>query len=248
QVSAVATPLARDKKRAPIPVIARQRPLFVFGAVAARGQARPEKRGRETANLGAAPQRGPMHSGKNGGVSAGAAASEPDLTDIFKALVRLARENGQLTYDDINELVPDGVSADALDGLCLRLNSSGIQIAVRAEVETPKSEELEVAKDGQYDAFADPVQAYMTQVGRVPLLKREEELEIFRLIEEACFETKRLAYGLGFAAKEHIAIAEKLLAEPPKERFDRIVVEIKGASRDRHLRQLRRLVKQVGEL
>src|SRR5262249_54431944 len=43
-------------------------------------------------------------------------------------------------------------------------------------------------------------------------------------------------------------VAEKLLAEPPKERFDRIVVETKVAGRDRHLRKLRRLVKQVGEL
>jgi RNA polymerase primary sigma factor len=189
-----------------------------------------------------------VHGRKNGRASAGAAASEPDLTDIFKALVHLARENGQLSHDDINELLPEGVSADALDRLCLKLNSSGIQIAVRAEVEAPKSEEVELAKDGQYDAFDDPVQAYMNQVGRLPLLKREEEVEIFRRIEEAGSEIKRLAYGLGFAAKEHIAVAEKLLAEPPKERFDRIVVETKVAGRDRHLRQLRRLVKQVGEL
>jgi RNA polymerase primary sigma factor len=88
----------------------------------------------------------------------------------------------------------------------------------------------------------------MKQVGRVPLLKREEELEIFQRIEEAGFEMKRLAYSLGFAAKEHIAVAEKLLAAPPKERFDRIVVETKVAGRDRHLRRLRRLVKQVREL
>jgi RNA polymerase primary sigma factor len=59
---------------------------------------------------------------------------------------------------------------------------------------------------------------------------------------------KRLAYGLGFAAKEHIAVAEKLLAAPPKERFDRIVVETKVAGRDRYLSQLRRLVKQVRAL
>jgi RNA polymerase primary sigma factor len=190
-----------------------------------------------------------VHGGKNGGPFAGAtAASEPDLAGTFKALVRLASENGQLTYDDINELLPEGVSADSLNELYLTLNNSGIQIAVRAEAGAPKPEEVELLKDGQYPAFDDPVQAYMNQVRRVPLLKREEEVEIFRRIEEACFETKRLAYGLGFAAKEHIAVAEKLLAEPPKERFDRVVVETKVAGRDRYLRQLRRLVKQVRDL
>jgi RNA polymerase primary sigma factor len=190
-----------------------------------------------------------VHSGKNGVVSASAVAQkEPELADTFKALVRLAREVGQLTYDDINELLPEGVPTDALDKLCLNLNNIGIQISVRSGAAAAKPQEAGLTKNGQYDAFDDPVQAYMRQVGRVPLLKREEEVEIFRRIEEAGFEMKRLAYSLGFAAKEHIAAAEKLLAEPPKERFDRIVVETKVAGRDRYLRQLRRLVKQVREL
>jgi hypothetical protein len=56
---------------------------------------------------------------------------------------------------------------------------------------------------------------------------------------------KRIVYGFGFAAKEHIAIAEKLLSEPPKERFDRVVVDKKVANREGHLRELRKLMKQV---
>src|SRR6185437_14179470 len=59
---------------------------------------------------------------------------------------------------------------------------------------------------------------------------------------------KRLVYGLGFTAKEHIATAEKLLSEPPKERFDRIVVDKKVATREGHLKHLRRLVKKVRTL
>jgi RNA polymerase primary sigma factor len=56
---------------------------------------------------------------------------------------------------------------------------------------------------------------------------------------------KRIVYSLGFTAKEHIAIAEKLLSEPPKERFDRVVIDKKIANRDGHLRDLRRLIKAV---
>jgi DNA-directed RNA polymerase sigma subunit (sigma70/sigma32) len=70
----------------------------------------------------------------------------------------------------------------------------------------------------------------------------------FRRIEQAELEMKRLVYGLGFAAKEHCAIAEKLLAEPPKERFDRIVVDHKVATRERHLKDLRGLVKEIRAL
>jgi RNA polymerase primary sigma factor len=57
-----------------------------------------------------------------------------------------------------------------------------------------------------------------------------------------------LVYGLGFAAKEHCAIAEKLLADPPKERFDRIVVDHKIATREGYLKDLRRLVKKIRAL
>src|SRR4029434_5714816 len=59
---------------------------------------------------------------------------------------------------------------------------------------------------------------------------------------------KRLLYGLGFTAKDHIAIAEKLLSEPPKERFDRVVVDKKVANREGHLRDLRTLIKKVRAL
>jgi hypothetical protein len=52
---------------------------------------------------------------------------------------------------------------------------------------------------------------------------------------------------MGFAGKEHIPLAEKLIAEPPKERFDRVILDKKIDSRDKHLKYLRRLVKQVRE-
>ena len=39
------------------------------------------------------------------------------------------------------------------------------------------------------------------------------------------FDLERIIYSFGFTGKEHIAIAEKLLSEPPKERFDRVILE-----------------------
>jgi RNA polymerase primary sigma factor len=68
---------------------------------------------------------------------------------------------------------------------------------------------------------------------------------ICRRIEDAENEVKRILYGLGFAAKEHIALAEKLIAEPPKERFDRVILDARLPARERHLRTLRQLVKRV---
>jgi len=230
-------------------VNARRRRPFIFGArTAGQPQTHSQKPGPKTTKPGTAPHAGPMYNGDKGQAFARVAAEkQPELAEIFKALVQLARESGQLTYDDINELLPEGMSPGALDELYLKLNNSGIQIAVRSEAEAAKPEDTESSKNGQHEAFDDPVRAYMNQVSRVPLLKPEEELQIFRRIEEASSEMKRLAYGLGFAAKEHIALAEKLLADPPQERFDRVVVETKAAGRDRYLSHLRRLLKHVRE-
>jgi RNA polymerase primary sigma factor len=50
---------------------------------------------------------------------------------------------------------------------------------------------------------------------------------------------------MGFAAKEHIALAEKLLSEPPKERFDRVVLDTELPRREKHLRELAKLCKTV---
>jgi RNA polymerase primary sigma factor len=79
------------------------------------------------------------------------------------------------------------------------------------------------------------------------LLTREQEVEICKKIEDAETEMKNIVYSLGFTAKEHIAIAEKLLSEPPKERFDRVIVDKKIANREGHLKDLRKLIKKVRE-
>jgi len=161
-------------------------------------------------------------------------------------LLHLARENGHVTYDDINDVLPDGLSPEDLDELYTKLRGLDVEIVDQAEVERAKpAEPEEEPEDSRLEVLDDPVRMYMNQMGKVPLLTREQEVEICKRIEEAEAEMKRLVYALGFTAKEHIAIAEKLLSEPPKERFDRVVVDKKVANREGHLRDLRQLIKKV---
>ena len=85
-------------------------------------------------------------------------------------------------------------------------------------------------------------------MGKAPLLTREQEVEVYQRIEQAEADMKRLVYGLGFTAKEHIALAEKLLSDPPTERFDHLVVDKQVGNRERHLRNLRPLIKHIQAL
>src|ERR1700722_17781806 len=180
-----------------------------------------------------------------------------DLTETIKTLLHLAQEHGYVTYDDINDVLPENLSPDDLDALLSKLRSLDVEIvmdqaeAERAErskqPEQPQQEEA-AEEDSRLEILDDPVRMYMNQMGKVPLLTREQEVEICKKIEEAEVSMKTIVYGLGFTAKEHIAIAEKLLSEPPKERFDRVIVDKKVANREGHLRELRKLIKKVHAL
>jgi RNA polymerase primary sigma factor len=172
-------------------------------------------------------------------------ASQVDLTETIKTLLHLQQENGYVTYDDINDILPDNLSPDDLDELYTKLRSLDVEIVDQAEVERAKPAPQEEDEDARLEILDDPVRMYMNQMGKVPLLTREQEVEICKRIEDAEIEMKRIIYALGFAAKEHIAISEKLLSEPPKERFDRVVVDKQVANRDKHLRNLRTLIKKV---
>jgi RNA polymerase primary sigma factor len=170
-----------------------------------------------------------------------------DLAEKVKELVRLAQEQGYLTYGDINDALPDGmISPDELDDLYSKLRNLEVEIVDQAEVDRVKQPEPDEEEDkGRMDILDDPVRMYLKQMGQVPLLTREQEVEISKRIEDAENEVKRIIYGFGFAGKEHIALADKLISQPPKERFDRVIVDKKVESRDNHLRTLRRLVKHV---
>jgi len=190
----------------------------------------------------------------NGSAAAPSSAqSTVDWTETIKTLLHLAQEHGYVTYDDINDVLPDNLSPDDLDALLSKLRGLDVEIVMdQAEAERAKqpepAQQQEEDEDARLEILDDPVRMYMNQMGKVPLLTREQEVEICKRIEEAELEMKRIVYGLGFAAKEHIAIAEKLLSEPPKERFDRVIVDKKIANREGHLRDLRRHIKKVRAL
>src|SRR2546425_7969863 len=173
-----------------------------------------------------------------------------DLTEKIKELVRLAQEQGYLTYNDINDALPDTVvTAEELDDIYIKLRGLEVEIVDQAEVDRVKQPEPEEEEDkSRLDILDDPVRMYLKQMGQVPLLTREQEVEISKRIEQAENEVKRIVYGFGFAGKEHIALAEKLASEPPKERFDRVVLDKKIDGREGHLRALRKLIKAVRAL
>jgi len=173
-----------------------------------------------------------------------------DLTPNLKELIKLSQEQGYLTFEDVHEALPDHLAThEDLAEAHKILGNLDVEIIDQAETERPQIPESEETDDERRaEILDDPLAMYFSQMGKRPLLTREGEVDICRRMEEAENEVKRILYGLGFAAKEHIALAEKLLSEPPKERFDRVIVDQKLPVRDEHLKVLRRLIKQLREM
>src|SRR5262245_42470055 len=151
-----------------------------------------------------------------------------DLTEKIRQLLILAKEQGHLSCDDINDALAETiVTQDDLDQIYSKLNNLEVEIVDQAEVDRVKqpeaTEEEEEKEKGRLDILDDPVRMYMRQMGKVPLLTREQEVAICKRMEASENDQKRLIYSFGFTAKEHIALAEKLVSEPPKERFDRVI-------------------------
>ena len=95
--------------------------------------------------------------------------SSVDLTETVRTLLHLAQEHGYITYDDVNDLVPDGVSPDALDELYAKLRDHDIKVVEFAD-ELSKPADAEEDQDHRLDPLDDPVRMYMNQMGKVPLL------------------------------------------------------------------------------
>ncbi|HEX3799583.1 MAG TPA: RNA polymerase sigma factor RpoD [Verrucomicrobiae bacterium] len=173
--------------------------------------------------------------------------SPADIAEKIKELVRLAQEQGHLTYGDIHDALPSSIIApEVLDDIYQQLRGLEVDIVDQAEVDRVKTAEIEPEDErARLDILDDPVRMYLKQMGNIPLLTREQEVEISQRIEAAETAVRETVCSFGFAGKEHIALAEKLLSEPPKERFDRVVVDKKIEGREKHLKDLRKLIKRA---
>lgn len=213
-----------------------------------RRRAAAEPRGRK-ARSAAPPAKSGLPASNSRPAPAGS-TPPPDAQEKVRELVRLARDQGYLTYNDINEAFADHfVAAEVMDEVYLKLRNLDVDIVDQAEVDRVKQPEQEEEDNkSRLDILDDPVRMYLKQMGAVPLLNREQEVEISKRIEDAEIEVRRLIYGFGFAGKEHLALAEKLVCEPPKERFDRVILDRKLEVRKKHFRELRRLLRLVREL
>ncbi len=168
-----------------------------------------------------------------------------DLNEKIRYLIRLSKEQGYLTYADINEALPESVdNPEDIENVISILQNLEIDILDPDEVDNYKQRqeeaEEEESRSSNNDILDDPVRMYLKQMGQVPLLTREQEVEISKRIETAEINALAALFALGPVGKHLADLGEKLLLRT--ERFDRLVIDKKIESREAYFKNLQKLV------
>ncbi len=145
---------------------------------------------------------------------------------------------------------PELINPEEHDAIKILLQGLGVEILDIPEEVTKEAEEKEAKAKAptarSIEILDDPVRMYLRQMGQVPLLTREQEVEISKRIEKAENRVYSLTLRFGVLPREMIITARRVLNG--KERFDRVVVERKGKRRERYLVELPKHIKEVEKL
>ncbi|OQY97498.1 MAG: RNA polymerase sigma factor RpoD [Candidatus Brocadia sp. UTAMX2] len=119
------------------------------------------------------------------------------LNQKIKQLVQKGKEKGYLTYEELNDILPDDadISPEKIDDILMMLDELGIDLIDETEIE---SRDIVEAEEGEpypevdlefgevptiTEKIDDPVRMYLTQMGEIPLLTRDEEIMLAKKIE-----------------------------------------------------------------
>jgi RNA polymerase primary sigma factor len=118
------------------------------------------------------------------------------IDDGLKALLESGKEKGYLTYSQVNDHLPDDdANPEKIDQLLILLEDQGIELIDESEAEEREGgapvlddetrAELDISflDEEESRRIDDPVRMYLTQMGEIPLLKREQEIALAKKIE-----------------------------------------------------------------
>jgi RNA polymerase primary sigma factor len=146
-------------------------------------------------------------------------AIEDKYEEDIDKLIDTGKEKGYLTYGEVNDLLPgDMNSADDLDDLITTIGTQGIDLleggpkagdGFEAEGEEGEDVELDLTP-GTLEKTNDPVRMYLREMGTVPLLTREGEVEIAKRIERGQLRVMKAISRSPIVIREIVALGEDL--------------------------------------
>src|SRR5579883_3443758 len=141
--------------------------------------------------------------------------------DQVNKLIHMGKEKGYLLYDEVNDLLPSDVhSAEELEDVLSMFDNAGIEVLDSPRSKLKEDEEVKLDETGEedldltpggLDKTNDPVRMYLREMGTVPLLTREGEVEIARRIERGQVAVLKALSRSPIVVQEVIALRKELL-------------------------------------
>ena len=143
-----------------------------------------------------------------------------ELDKYEDEIVEVGKEKGYLTFGEVNDLLPGEItSPDDLDDLLTTINTQGIELGEREDRGRDKYEpeageegddvELDLSP-GTLEKTNDPVRMYLREMGTVPLLTREGEVEIAKRIERGQLRVMKAISRSPIVIREIVGLGEDL--------------------------------------
>lgn len=173
--------------------------------------------------------------------------------DVEK-IIALGKQKGYLTYDEVNELLPEDISSsEDIDQIFELLTNEDIQLVenkkekeAEAQIEAHKedislSEQIRIEE--RFLPLDDPVKMYLKQMGSVSLLSREHEIELAKRIEEAEESFKRAVLSTKFARSQVLSVAFDILEE--RLNLEEVIKEDIKVKKNNVLRKIKRIITRL---
>ncbi|MGH9599524.1 MAG: RNA polymerase sigma factor RpoD [Terracidiphilus sp.] len=145
-------------------------------------------------------------------------AIDDKFEDDIHGLIETGKEKGYLTYGDVNDMLPEEIgSPDDLDDLITTIGTQGIDLLDAPKFHGDKDFDLEEGEDveldltpGTLEKTNDPVRMYLREMGTVPLLTREGEVEIAKRNERGQMRVLKAIARSPIVIREVVALGEDL--------------------------------------
>ena len=155
----------------------------------------------------------------------------------LQLLIERGKSQGYLTYDEVNEYLPDDdVNPEKLDELLVAIDQQGIKLVDKApkpqdstkpptkttSQSSASTQEIEPLSSSDLPKLSDdPIRLYLSQMSEIPLLAREEEISLAKKIEFTRRRFRRLILGCDYAMRATVETLRRVFnGELP---FDRTI-------------------------
>jgi RNA polymerase primary sigma factor len=152
------------------------------------------------------------------------------IEETIKVIIKKGKEKGFLTYEELNDALPDEVISPArLDSLLMSLDELGVNLLDESDVVKDEDEDFEEADkvggdeeleedllleeeltESEGRKIDDPVRMYLTQMGEIPLLTRDEEISLARKIELTRLAFRRKVLESDYCARTAVEILQQV--------------------------------------